>query len=45
MESFLSKFYPEVLSGKKNAKTDAYRKYDNQWLTAFTSSLLVAGMF
>ncbi|KAL6845736.1 hypothetical protein ACP4OV_024311 [Aristida adscensionis] len=43
MESFLSKFFPEVLSGKKNAKNDAYCKYDNQWLTAFTSSLFIAG--
>ncbi|CAN6248881.1 unnamed protein product [Urochloa humidicola] len=44
MESFLSKFFPEVLSGKKNAKQDAYCKYDNQWLTAFTSALFIAGM-
>ncbi|KAL6650829.1 hypothetical protein ACP70R_009754 [Stipagrostis hirtigluma subsp. patula] len=43
MESFLSKFFPEVLSGKKNAKSDVYCKYDNQWLTAFTSSLFIAG--
>ncbi|OEL28150.1 Sugar transport protein 5 [Dichanthelium oligosanthes] len=42
MESFLSKFFPEVvLSGKKNAKQDAYCKYDNQWLTAFTLSLFI----
>ncbi|KAL6899157.1 hypothetical protein ACP4OV_005815 [Aristida adscensionis] len=44
MESFLSKFFPAVLSGKKNTKHDAYCKYDNQWLTAFTSSLFIAGM-
>ncbi|CAO2042514.1 unnamed protein product [Urochloa humidicola] len=44
MESFLSKFFPEVLSGKKNAKQDAYCKYDNQWLTAFTSALFIVGM-
>ncbi|TVU34644.1 hypothetical protein EJB05_16487, partial [Eragrostis curvula] len=43
MDSFLSKFFPEVLSGKKNAKRDAYCKYDNQALTAFTSSLFIAG--
>ncbi|GJN27424.1 hypothetical protein PR202_gb15448 [Eleusine coracana subsp. coracana] len=43
MESFLSKFFPEVLRGRKNAKVDAYCKYDNQWLTAFTSSLFIAG--
>ncbi|CAL5068173.1 unnamed protein product [Urochloa decumbens] len=43
MESFLSKFFPEVVEGRKNAKVDAYCKYDNQWLTAFTSSLWIAG--
>lgn len=43
MESFLGKFFPEVLRGKRNAKIDAYCKYDNQWLTAFTSSLFIAG--
>ncbi|TVU14362.1 hypothetical protein EJB05_37825, partial [Eragrostis curvula] len=41
MDSFLGKFFPEVLSGKKNAKIDAYCKYDNQWLTAFTSSFYI----
>ncbi|CAN6269965.1 unnamed protein product [Urochloa humidicola] len=30
MESFLSKFFPEVLRGMKNTKRDAYCKYDNQ---------------
>uniref|UniRef100_A0A0A9H4S2 Major facilitator superfamily (MFS) profile domain-containing protein n=1 Tax=Arundo donax TaxID=35708 RepID=A0A0A9H4S2_ARUDO len=44
MESFLRKFFPEVLSGTKNAKRDAYCKYDDQLLTAFTSSLFVAAM-
>ncbi|CAN6275879.1 unnamed protein product [Urochloa humidicola] len=43
MDSFLSKFFPEVVEGRKNAKVDAYCKYDNQWLTAFTSSLWIAG--
>lgn len=43
MDSFLSKFFPEVLTGKKNAKRDAYCKYDSQALTAFTSSLFIAG--
>ncbi|CAL5031714.1 unnamed protein product [Urochloa decumbens] len=43
IESFLSKFFPEVVEGRKNAKVDAYCKYDNQWLTAFTSSLWIAG--
>ncbi|TVU39440.1 hypothetical protein EJB05_12859, partial [Eragrostis curvula] len=45
MESFLSKFFPEVLSGMKSTKRDSYCKYNNQLLTAFTSSLFVAGMF
>ncbi|KAG8082170.1 hypothetical protein GUJ93_ZPchr0014g47079 [Zizania palustris] len=44
MESFLNKFFPEVLIGKKGAKSDAYCRYDNQLLTAFTSSLYIAGM-
>ncbi|CAL5031712.1 unnamed protein product [Urochloa decumbens] len=43
MESFLSKFFPEHLRGMKSTKRDAYCKYDNQWLTAFTSSLFIAG--
>ena len=43
MDSFLSKFFPDVIEGRKNAKVDAYCKYDNQWLTAFTSSLWIAG--
>ncbi|CAO2035281.1 unnamed protein product [Urochloa humidicola] len=43
MESFLSKFFPDVLRDMKNTKRDAYCKYDNQWLTAFTSSLFIAG--
>ncbi|CAN6275878.1 unnamed protein product [Urochloa humidicola] len=44
MESFLEKFFPEVLRGMKSAKRDAYCKYDNQLLTAFTSSMYIAGM-
>ncbi|PUZ47433.1 hypothetical protein GQ55_7G164500 [Panicum hallii var. hallii] len=43
MDSFLSKFFPEVVEGRKNAKVDAFCKYDNQWLTAFTSLLWIAG--
>ena len=31
MDSFLSKFFPDVIEGRKNAKVDAYCKYDNQW--------------
>ncbi|TVU06871.1 hypothetical protein EJB05_46907, partial [Eragrostis curvula] len=42
MESFLKKFFPEVLRGVRSAKRDAYCKYDNQVLTAFTSSLYIA---
>ncbi|KAL6880112.1 hypothetical protein ACP4OV_011677 [Aristida adscensionis] len=42
MESFLKKFFPEVLHGRTSAKRDAYCKYDNQLLTAFTSSLYIA---
>ncbi|KAL6650826.1 hypothetical protein ACP70R_009751 [Stipagrostis hirtigluma subsp. patula] len=44
MESFLKKFFPEVLRGLKSAKHDAYCKYDNQVLTAFSSSMFLAGM-
>ncbi|CAL5031715.1 unnamed protein product [Urochloa decumbens] len=44
MESFLEKFFPEVLRGMKSARRDAYCKYDNQLLTAFTSSMYIAGM-
>ncbi|KAF8714922.1 hypothetical protein HU200_027460 [Digitaria exilis] len=44
MESFLEKFFPEVLRGMRSAKRDAYCKYDNQLLTAFTSSMYIAGM-
>ncbi|CAN6269962.1 unnamed protein product [Urochloa humidicola] len=44
MESFLTKFFPEVSSRTKNAKHDAYCKYDDQLLTAFTSSLYIAAM-
>uniref|UniRef100_A0ACD5UBC7 Uncharacterized protein n=1 Tax=Avena sativa TaxID=4498 RepID=A0ACD5UBC7_AVESA len=43
MDSFLSKFFPEVQSGRKGARSDPYCKYDNQWLTAFSSSLFIAG--
>ncbi|TKW04732.1 hypothetical protein SEVIR_7G128400v4 [Setaria viridis] len=45
MEPFLTKFFPEVSSRMKNAKHDAYCKYDDQLLTAFTSSLYIAAMF
>ncbi|TVU06857.1 hypothetical protein EJB05_46893, partial [Eragrostis curvula] len=42
MESFLKKFFPEVLRGVRSAKRDAYCKYDNQVLNAFTSSFYIA---
>ncbi|CAL5089362.1 unnamed protein product [Urochloa decumbens] len=42
MQSFLSDFFPDVLSGMKNTKRGVYCKYDNQGLTAFTSSLFIA---
>ncbi len=43
MQSFLTKFFPEVVKGMRGAKRDAYCRYDNQVLTAFTSSLYIAG--
>ncbi|KAL6650831.1 hypothetical protein ACP70R_009756 [Stipagrostis hirtigluma subsp. patula] len=44
MESFLTKFFPKVLTEMKTAKRDAYCKFDDQMLTAFTSSLFLAAM-
>lgn len=41
MESFLDKFFPKVVSGMKSTKRDAYCMYDNQLLTAFTSSMYI----
>uniref|UniRef100_A0A0E0KRB6 Major facilitator superfamily (MFS) profile domain-containing protein n=1 Tax=Oryza punctata TaxID=4537 RepID=A0A0E0KRB6_ORYPU len=43
MQSFLTEFFPEVVKGMRGAKRDAYCRYDNQALTAFTSSLYIAG--
>jgi MFS family permease len=43
MDSFLSKFFPEVQSGRKSPRSNLYCKYDSQWLTAFSSSLFLAG--
>ncbi|TVU40043.1 hypothetical protein EJB05_13489, partial [Eragrostis curvula] len=45
LESFLSKFFPEVLIATKNTKRDNYCKYDNQWLTTFTSSLYITATY
>ncbi|XP_039774652.1 uncharacterized protein LOC120642259 isoform X2 [Panicum virgatum] len=47
MESFLRKFFPEVSSRMRSAAGaghDAYCRYDDQLLTAFTSSLYIAAM-
>ncbi|KAL6839033.1 hypothetical protein ACP4OV_031087 [Aristida adscensionis] len=42
MESFLRTFFPEVLRRAKNPTNSVYCRYDNPWLTAFTSSLFIA---
>nr|CAD1825152.1 unnamed protein product [Ananas comosus var. bracteatus] len=45
MESFLRSFFPSVLKKMAEAKQDdEYCMYDSQALTAFTSSLYVAGL-
>ncbi|OAY65980.1 Sugar transport protein 5 [Ananas comosus] len=44
MESFLRLFFPEVLRKMSEAKRDEYCLYDSQKLTAFTSSLYIAGL-
>ncbi|GAB2289428.1 Hexose carrier protein hex6 [Dionaea muscipula] len=46
MEPFLKKFFPEVYTKmNKDTKISNYCKFDSQLLTAFTSSLYVAGLF
>lgn len=45
MPSFLKKFFPTVLRKKEAAQRDEYCVYDSQVLTAFTSSLYIAGLF
>jgi MFS family permease len=45
MEPFLRRFFPHVLRRMAAAKRDEYCLYDSQALTAFTSSLYVAGLF
>ncbi|XP_057951949.1 hexose carrier protein HEX6 [Malania oleifera] len=46
MESFLKKFFPEVYRRmKEDTNISNYCKFDSQLLTAFTSSLYVAGFF
>ncbi|XP_065019179.1 sugar transport protein MST3-like [Musa acuminata AAA Group] len=45
MDSFLSKFFPEVLAKEKADKsTNQYCKFDSQLLTSFTSSLYLAAL-
>ncbi|GMH21870.1 hypothetical protein Nepgr_023713 [Nepenthes gracilis] len=44
MVPFLHKFFPSVLRKAADAKTNVYCVYDSQVLTAFTSSLYLAGL-
>ncbi|KAG8632938.1 sugar transport protein 5 [Manihot esculenta] len=44
MAPFLKKFFPSVLRKASGAKTNMYCVYDSQVLTAFTSSLYIAGL-
>jgi MFS family permease len=44
MEPFLKRFFPHVLQRMATAKGNEYCIYDSQALTAFTSSLYVAGL-
>ncbi|KAK3230871.1 hypothetical protein Dsin_002752 [Dipteronia sinensis] len=44
MVPFLHKFFPSVLRKAAGAKTNIYCMYDSQVLTAFTSSLYLAGL-
>ncbi|KAH7524401.1 hypothetical protein FEM48_Zijuj06G0115300 [Ziziphus jujuba var. spinosa] len=44
MIPFLSKFFPSVLKKGAQAKRNLYCMYDSQVLTAFTSSLYIAGL-
>ncbi|GAB2217207.1 hypothetical protein Droror1_Dr00000379 [Drosera rotundifolia] len=43
MVPFLEKFFPQVLRQAKDVKTTVYCVYDSHALTAFTSSLYIAG--
>lgn len=46
MDSFLKKFFPDVYRRMKgDTHISNYCKFDSQLLTAFTSSLYVAGLF
>ncbi|KAF7002257.1 hypothetical protein CFC21_017764 [Triticum aestivum] len=44
MESFLKKFFPGLLKTTRHASKDVYCMYNDQALTAFTSSLYAFGM-
>uniref|UniRef100_A0A0D9XDQ8 Major facilitator superfamily (MFS) profile domain-containing protein n=2 Tax=Leersia perrieri TaxID=77586 RepID=A0A0D9XDQ8_9ORYZ len=44
MDPFLKKFFPVVYRKKNDAGQNNYCKYDNQGLSAFTSSLYLAGL-
>lgn len=44
MKPFLEKFFPTVLKKATQTNPDVYCVYDSQLLTAFTSSLYVAGL-
>ncbi|KAA8528273.1 hypothetical protein F0562_035628 [Nyssa sinensis] len=44
MRPFLQKFFPSILRKAAEAKTNVYCVYDSQVLTAFTSSLYIAGL-
>ncbi|KAH7569132.1 hypothetical protein ACOSP7_012365 [Xanthoceras sorbifolium] len=44
MDSFLEKFFYTVYKNKKHAHENHYCKYNNQGLSAFTSSLYLAGL-
>jgi MFS family permease len=43
MDPFLEKFFPVVFRRKNSPTRNNYCKYDNQALSAFTSSLYLAG--
>lgn len=45
MESFLEQFFPQVLKKMAQAEHNDYCMYDDPKLTAFTSSLYIAGLF
>lgn len=44
MRPFLEKFYPSVLDKMKDMKQDQYCLFDTHKLTAFISSMFIAGL-